>query len=56
VLRLTTRGGVDPARFTLELLRRHGIDVQSSALSRVSVEDAFVSMVREDESARAHAA
>ena len=56
VLRLTTRGGVDPAKFTLELLARHGIGVQSSSLSRVSVEDAFVSMVREDDAARARAA
>jgi ABC-2 type transport system ATP-binding protein len=56
VLRLTTRGGVDPASFTLELLQRHGISVQSSAASRVTVEDAFVSMVREDESGRARAA
>jgi ABC-2 type transport system ATP-binding protein len=55
-LRLTTRAGVDPTTFTLELLRQHGIAVQSSAPSRVSVEDAFVSMVREDEAARARAA
>jgi ABC-2 type transport system ATP-binding protein len=55
-LRLTTRAGVDPERFTRELLQRHGIDVQSSARSRVSVEDAFVSMVREDEATRARAA
>jgi ABC-2 type transport system ATP-binding protein len=56
VLRLTTRGGIDPAQFTLALLKQHGIDVQSSSLSRVSVEDAFVSMVREDDAARARAA
>jgi ABC-2 type transport system ATP-binding protein len=56
VLRLTTRGGVDPAAFTLGLLKQHGIDVQSAAPSRVSVEDAFVSMVREDDAARARAA
>jgi ABC-2 type transport system ATP-binding protein len=53
VLRLTTRGGVDPNAFTLELLKQHGIGVQTSSPSRVSVEDAFVSMVREDERARA---
>ena len=53
VLRLTTRGGVDPAAFTLQLLKQHGIMVQASAHSRVSVEDAFVSMVREDDRARA---
>jgi ABC-2 type transport system ATP-binding protein len=56
VLRLTTRAGVDPAAFTLALLQQHGIAVQSSAPSRVSVEDAFVSMVREDEAGRAKAA
>jgi ABC-2 type transport system ATP-binding protein len=53
VLRLTTRGGVDPSAFTRELLHQHGIDVQSCAPSRVSVEDAFVSMVREDDASRA---
>jgi ABC-2 type transport system ATP-binding protein len=56
VLRLTTRGGIDPAAFTLALLKQHGIDVQSSSPSRVSVEDAFVSMVREDDASRARAA
>jgi ABC-2 type transport system ATP-binding protein len=56
VLRLTTRGGVDPTAFTLGLLKQHGIGVQSAAPSRVSVEDAFVSMVREDDAARARAA
>ena len=56
VLRLTTRGGVDPAAFTLGLLKRHGIDVRSAVPSRVSVEDAFVSMVREEDAARARAA
>jgi ABC-2 type transport system ATP-binding protein len=56
VLRLTTRGGVDPAAFTLALLKQNGIDVQSHASSRVNVEDAFVSMVREDDAARARAA
>jgi ABC-2 type transport system ATP-binding protein len=56
VLRLTTRGGVDPAAFTLALLKQNGIAVQSAAPSRVSVEDAFVSMVREDDAARARAA
>jgi hypothetical protein len=56
VLRLTTHGGIDPAAFTLELLEQHGIDVQSCAPSRVSVEDAFVAMVREDDAMRARAA
>ena len=56
LLRLTTRAGVDPAVFTRELLQRHGIVVQASSSSRVSVEDAFVSMVRDDDAARARAA
>jgi hypothetical protein len=56
VLRLTTRGGVEPVAFVSELLARHGIAVQAAATSRVSVEDAFVSMVREDEATRARAA
>jgi len=56
LLRLTTRAGVDPAPFARELLQRHGIAVQASSSSRVSVEDAFVSMVREDDAARARAA
>ncbi|MES1183005.1 MAG: ABC transporter ATP-binding protein [Myxococcales bacterium] len=56
LLRLTTRGGVDPAPFARALLERHGIAVQASSDSRVSVEDAFVSMVREDEASRARAA
>jgi ABC-2 type transport system ATP-binding protein len=56
LLRLTTRGGVDPAAFVRALLQRHGIAVQSSSASRVSVEDAFVSMVREDDASRARAA
>jgi ABC-2 type transport system ATP-binding protein len=56
VLRLTTRGDVDPVAFALQLLARHGITVHASSPSRVGVEDAFVSMVREDEATRAHAA
>jgi ABC-2 type transport system ATP-binding protein len=56
LLRVTTRGGVDPAPFARALLERHGIAVQASSASRVSVEDAFVSMVREDEASRARAA
>jgi ABC-2 type transport system ATP-binding protein len=56
VLRLTTRGGVDPTSFVRQLFERHGFQLQASSPSRVSVEDAFVSMVREDEAARARAA
>ena len=56
LLRLTTRGGIDPAAFTHALLQAHGITVRSSSPSRVSVEDAFVSMVRQDDASSAKAA
>jgi ABC-2 type transport system ATP-binding protein len=56
LLRLTTRGCVDPAVFTRALLEQHGIALRACAPSRVTVEDAFVSMVRQDESGRARAA
>ena len=56
LLRLTTRGDIDPVAFVQKLLDQHGIAVQASSISRVSVEDAFVSMVREDEATRARAA
>jgi ABC-2 type transport system ATP-binding protein len=56
VLRLTTRGGIEPAPFVRRLLEQHGFQLRDSSPSRVSVEDAFVSMVREDDAARARAA
>ena len=56
VLRLTTRGTLDPAPFARELLESHGIAVQTASPSRVSVEDAFVSMVRQDDASHARAA
>jgi ABC-2 type transport system ATP-binding protein len=56
LLRLTTRSGVEPIAFTRALLEQHGIAVLAATLSRVSVEDAFVSMVRQDASGRAQAA
>jgi ABC-2 type transport system ATP-binding protein len=56
VLRVTTRGDIEPVSFVRQLLERRGIAVQASSVSRVSVEDAFVSMVREDEATRARAA
>jgi ABC-2 type transport system ATP-binding protein len=55
-LRLTTRGDVEPEPFARQLLAQAGIAVVSAAASRVNVEDAFVSMVREDEAQRARAA
>jgi ABC-2 type transport system ATP-binding protein len=56
VLRLTTHSGTDPVAFVHALLSRHGITVQASSASRVTVEDAFVSMVREDNAPRPNAA
>jgi ABC-2 type transport system ATP-binding protein len=51
-LRLATRGGVDSQSFALELLGEQGITVKSARPARVSVEDAFVSMVREEHRAQ----
>jgi ABC-2 type transport system ATP-binding protein len=56
VLRLTTRAGVEPEPFVKGLLQQAGIAIQSMSGSRVTVEDAFVSMVRQDEEGRARAA
>jgi ABC-2 type transport system ATP-binding protein len=56
VLRLTTRLGVDPESFVRRLLSERGLRVERAVRSRVSVEDAFVSMVREDEAGRGRAA
>jgi ABC-2 type transport system ATP-binding protein len=56
VLRLTTRNGVEPEPFVRKVLADAGIAVLAWSASRVSVEDAFVSMVREDEAARTRAA
>jgi len=49
VLRLATRGGVDPEALAAEVLGPIGIAIHSSRPARVTVEDAFVSMVRADE-------
>jgi ABC-2 type transport system ATP-binding protein len=56
VLRLTTRFGVDPESLVRRLLTERGLRVERTVRSRVSVEDAFVSMVREDEAGRGRAA
>jgi ABC-2 type transport system ATP-binding protein len=56
VLRLTVRGGTDPEPLARAVLAGAGIAVQGVTPSRVSVEDAFVSMVREDDALRARAA
>jgi ABC-2 type transport system ATP-binding protein len=49
VLRLATLGGADPQALAERVLRDRGISIRSSRPGRVSVEDAFVSMVRSDE-------
>ena len=49
VLRLTTRGGIDPVKVVREALG-DSIDVSAVRPARVGVEDAFVSMVRSDAS------
>ena len=49
LLRLATRGGVDPVALALEVLGGHGIPVHRSREARATVEDAFVSMVRADQ-------
>jgi ABC-2 type transport system ATP-binding protein len=49
VLRVTTRGAADPEPLVRRLLEGAGHTVDDLRPSRVSVEDAFVAMVREDE-------
>lgn len=46
LLRVATRGGVDPEALCRQALEGHGIRVRRSRPGRASVEDAFVSMVR----------
>ncbi len=48
LLRVATRGGVDPERFVPDALAAHGIAVTSVRATRPTVEDAFVSMVKDD--------
>ncbi len=47
VLRVALRTEVDPVAFVRDVLDARGIEVQSARETRVTVEDAFVSMVRE---------
>ena len=49
VLRLTTKNGSDPRALAERVLGRAGIAIHAASESRVTVEDAFVSMVRADE-------
>lgn len=48
MLRLATRGGVSPVAFAHEVLASRSIHVRSAREMRVTVEDAFVAMVRAD--------
>lgn len=52
VLRVTTRGGLDPMVPVNEVLGAAGIEVRGAHAVRPTVEDAFVSMVRADERER----
>lgn len=52
VLRLATKHGSDPVQFARETLEAAGFKVQDANEARATIEDAFVSMVRDDESKR----
>ena len=49
VLRVASRGVPDPLAHVRAMLEDGGVEIRRAALARASVEDAFVSMVREDE-------
>jgi len=53
VLRLATLGGADPEALCARVAAERGLKIESSRPARVTVEDAFVSMVRHDERAEA---
>lgn len=48
VLRVAVKHGLDPVALTLEVLGEAGMTVERPREARANVEDAFVSMVRED--------
>jgi ABC-2 type transport system ATP-binding protein len=54
-MRVATRGVADPAAFVRETLARAGITVHALAPARVTVEDAFVSTVRQETQPRPEA-
>ena len=56
VLRLATRDGVDPVELVREVLGAEGMTIRSAREARANVEDAFVSMVRDDLTAMQEAA
>ena len=49
MLRVTTKGDADPVAVVREVFAARGIAARALDEARVSVEDAFVEMVREDE-------
>ena len=49
VLRLATRDAADPIALARGVLADHGIEIHGAREARVTVEDAFVSMVRADQ-------
>ncbi|HTM46760.1 MAG TPA: ABC transporter ATP-binding protein [Polyangiaceae bacterium] len=53
LLRVATRGGVDPLELSRTVLSAAGIAMSNARAVRTTVEDAFVSMVREDDRRRA---
>jgi len=54
-LRVAVRGGADPVELTRRILDGRGIVTAGLRETRITVEDAFVSMVRDQDSARADA-
>jgi ABC-2 type transport system ATP-binding protein len=53
LLRVATRGAGDPVELAKRTLLQHGIAVVSAQTARVTVEDAFVDMVRDETEGRA---
>jgi len=49
IMRIAVRHGVDPIPLVREVLGSRGIEIEHAREGRVTVEDAFVSMVRDDE-------
>jgi len=56
VLRVATRGGADPEQVAREVVARVGAELFAARPARVTVEDAFVAMVRADEASSTRAA
>jgi ABC-2 type transport system ATP-binding protein len=52
ILRVATRGGVEPEPLVRRLLAARGLAISNVRAARVTVEDAFVAMVRQDERTR----